>query len=656
LSDWLLANSKEISSDGRTVGKLNALKYALLWKLPERSGMKNFRYGEEFKIDPEIENKVKSPEFTPRGFHPVPLIATFNFGQAYINECRAAGVPIPPPIGQLDPTGLSGWKSQGFIPNSDQFIVGTPAEVRTYQSSMPLGMCIALPRYTDNTKTTVALDGVICLGQTSSEVCFWDNQMNGTSFPFPAGTKIPIGVPDTSIDPQDRYQAGGFELNNGAGGVCTDCHAGQNPYIIHPKSNLGGGLLMEKLNQPPLNLPTFSASRYDPLVPASWPQNQLSQSPALVPGVCAACHVAGGSGGAFPHLSKELGGYCSTILAQAIAKTMPPYAPGSLANNAEVTALTDWCNSPASSGPSSRGEPHLTTTNGVNYDFQAAGEFTALRNSATGFELQTRQAPVSTTPALPANPYTGLASCVSLNSAVAVRVGKHRITYQPSGEQIGFSVEQLQLRIDSALVKLPENGMNLGNGNLITRADSSGGLDINLSDGTHVIITPNFWSSQGYWYLNVDVVNTPAREGTMGYIPVGNWLPLAPDGSSFGAAPASLTDRHVLLNRRFADAWRVTKATSLFDYAPGTSTDDFTDRDWPPKPGEPCKAVGATRPPVEPMNPEHARKLCSEIKDKAAFENCVFDLTATGDAGMVKAYQRSLQLRSAPCIGGQPPP
>jgi hypothetical protein len=539
---------------------------------------------------------------------------------------------------------------------------------------MPLGMCIALPRYTDNTKTTVQLDGVICLGQASSEVCFWDNQMNGMGFFFPAGTKIPIGVPDTSINPLGQYQAGGFELNNGSGGICTECHAGQNPYIIHPNSNLGGGLLMGQLNQPPLSLPTFSARRYDPLVPASWPQNQLSQSPALVPAVCASCHYAGGTGGAFPHLfgiaqpngKVEPRGYCSTILDQAISRTMPPSDPGAYALNGNmqhdsspnvlaVQALRDWCNSTATSGPSNRGDPHLTTTNGVNYDFQAAGEFTALRNSATRFELQTRQTPVSTTPALPANPYTGLASCVSLNTAVAVRVGKHRITYQPSGDKL-VSSEQLQLRIDGALVKLPENGINLGNGNLITRADSSGGLDINLSDGTHVIITPNFWSSQGYWYLNVDVVNTPAREGTMGHIPVANWLPLAPDGSSFGAAPASPTDRHVLLNQRFADAWRVTIATSLFDYAPGTSTDDFTDRDWPPKPGQPCKAVGATRPPVEPMNPEVARKLCSEIKDKAVFENCVFDLTATGDAGWVKAYLRSLQLRSAPCIGGQAPP
>lgn len=700
LLDWLLANSKEISSDGRTKGKLNALKYALRWKLPERSGMKNFKQGQQFKLDPGIENKLKSTEFT-LGELKV-FSATVNLGQAYLNECMAAGVPIPPPIGQLDPAGLMGWKTQGFIPQRQQFIVFSPAEVRTYQSSSPVGMCFALPRYSDDSKTMVSLDGVICLGQASSKVCFWDNQMNQMAFEFLPGTRIPIGVPDLRVNADGLYQAGGFELLDGSGGVCTDCHAGQNPYNIHPATDLnplGGGPLMGNLNQPPLNLPTFSASRYDPLVAADWPQNDLSQSPAYVPPACSGCHQAGGIGGALPHISTSLGGYCGILnaalgtlpLASLVGvpnplPTMPLGAAGSLrctpnlmstdprfvactpAMTAscspglpptdrefvrctpEISTLLGWCGVSPTSGPSDRGDPHLTTTNGTDYDFQGAGEFTALRNSATRFELQTRQTPVTTTFTPGANPYTGLASCVSLNTAVAVRVGKHRLTYQPSGDTL-IRAEQLQLRIDGELVAVPTRGINLGNGNLIASADSGGALDINLSDGTHVIITPSFWSSEGYWYLDVEVLNTPAREGTMGYIPVVNWLPLAPNGSSFGPAPASLADRHLLLNQKFADAWRVTKTTTLFDYAPGTSTADFTNRDWPPKPGEPCKLAGATRPPVEPMKVEVARRLCRDIKDKIVFENCVFDVTAMGDEGRAKAYLRTLKLRENATIG-----
>jgi hypothetical protein len=698
--DWLIANS---NVDVRTAGKLKALKSALRWKLPRRDNVKDFKFGQEFKLNPDIQNKISSPEL---GLHRMSRLfaATTNLGQAYIDECRAADVPIPPPIGQLDPTGLTGWKSQGFIPTNQQFIVGTPAEVRTFQSFSPVGLCVALPRYADDALTTVALDGVICMGQTSSKVCFWDNQMSGNAFEFDSGTRIPIGVPDLSINPDGLYQAGGFELLGGSGGVCTDCHAGQNPYNIHPMADLnpiGGGPLMGDLNAPPLSLPTFSVARYDPLVAAAWPQNQLSQTQPYVPASCSGCHRASGSGGAFPHLSPDIPGYCG-VLRTAVGAlplpalsdqpnplpTMPLGAPGSLvctpnlpntdprfrACTAAMTAscspglpatstdplllkctpalntFLDWCNVPATSGPADRGDPHLTTTNGIDYDFQAAGEFRALRNSSTGFELQTRQSPIQTSFTPGANAYTGLASCVSLNTAVAVRLGKHRVTYQPRGGAL-TSGEQLELRVDGQLITLSGGGINLGNGNLITRADAEGGLNIIASDGTHIIVTPNFWASEGYWYLNVEVLNSPAREGTMGHIVARDWLPLGPTGSSFGPAPATLLDRHNLLNIRFADAWRVTNTTSLFDYMAGTSTADFTNRNWPPKPGDPCRLAGSIRPPVQGMRAETARELCSVIKDKKIFESCVLDLTATGEAGFVRAYLRSLKLRDGAITG-----
>jgi hypothetical protein len=239
------------------------------------------------------------------------------------------------------------------------------------------------------------------------------------------------------------------------------------------------------------------------------------------------------------------------------------------------------------------------------------------------------------------NPYTGLASCVSLNTAAAVHLGKFRLTYQPGPE----GLNGMELRFNGSLIDVPPQGINLGDGNTIANADQQGSLDIHAADGTHVIITPEFWQSQGYSYLNVEVFNTPAREGTMGHILGSDWLPLAPDGSSFGPVPASLADRHVLLNHKFADAWRVTNSTSLFDYAPGTSTADFTNRAWPPEPGQAC--ITPTHPPVVPTQRELARQLCGLVKDKAAFENCAFDLMATGEAGIVTAYVRTMQLREA---------
>jgi hypothetical protein len=646
--DWLLTHSPRSTATGRMQAKLNALKYRMNWTLPARDDLKLLLELEPFRLSPRVAARLSLPEFSPGGMK----TATTNGGQAYINECIAAGVPIPPSIGVLDPNGTAGWRSLGFIPQAQQFIVGTKAEVRVFQSAN--GMCIALPRYVGSGVTTVQLDGVICLSQTTSKVCFWDNQMNNLGFQFPSGTQIPIGVPNLTVNAQGLYQSGGADIEFGDGGQCTDCHAGENPYIIHPDSNLGT-VLMGDLNSS-LGLPTFAPNKYDPLVGASWPQNQLSQ--AVIPSACIGCHTQAGSGGRLPHISNALPGYCTKVLAKALQFTMPLGSPpGSELNTPEVNTLQAWCGVAPNTGPSNRGDPHLTTTNGINYDFQAAGEFTSLRNSATGFELQTRQTPVLTTFTPGPNAYTGLASCVSLNTAAALRVGGHRISYQPTPTKAG-TPDQMVLRIDDKATTLPASGsLSLGGNNRIARAAAGGGIDVRVDDGTRVIVTPNYWSSEGYWYLDVEVLNTPAREGTMGHILASNWLPLGPGGASFGPAPAGLPARHALLNGTFADAWRVSSSTSLFDYASGTSTASFTNRNWPPPPGTSCTSISGgfpwpgieTRSPVRPMDPESARRLCSPIaNDATALDNCIFDLTVTGNAAMANGYQTTLHLRTLP--------
>jgi hypothetical protein len=664
--DWLVARMPRTVENLRMQAKVNLLASQLRWQLPRGDqDLERMRNLEPYRLDSSVVQKLSNPEF--RVQTGVAFLVTSNSGQAYLNECANAGVPIPPSIGVLDPPTTPGWRSLGFIPQNKQFIVGTPAEVRVFENGQ--GMCIALPRYTNNARTDVALDGVICLSRTTSKVCFWDNQMNGAGFSFPAGTQVPIGVANPAVNPAGLYQGGGAEIEFGNGGICTDCHAGENPYIIHPEVTLLSGTGtptgtdMDDLDQPPLNLPMFAPDRYDPIVGASWPQNQLSHAPALVPPACTGCHSSGASGGRLPHLSSDIPGYCGTVLATAldgqttpltVSPTMPQFGAGSLSNDPVVNTFQGWCASAATAGPSTRGDPHLTTTNGINYDFQAAGEFVSLRNSDTGFELQTRQTPVLTTFTPDANAHTGLASCVSLNTAAALRVGRHRISYQPvrGGRP---TPEQMQLRIDGRAVLLTGRGVSLGGGNRIGAVAAGGGLDVRLDDGTRVVITSNYWASQGYWYLNIEVIDSPAREGTMGTILRGNWLPLSPAGTSYGPAPAAVAARHDLLNRVFADDWRVTAVNSLFDYGPGESTVTFTSKSWPPPPGGSCASItgnpwpGAQpRRPVQPMDARAAERLCRPIENPAARANCVFDLTATGEAAMVEAYRRSLMLRGTP--------
>jgi hypothetical protein len=303
---------------------------------------------------------------------------------------------------------------------------------------------------------------------------------------------------------------------------------------------------------------------------------------------------------------------------------------------------TDWFT--AGMAANEDGDTHVVTVNGVRYDFQAAGEFVALRGTG-GLEIQTRMAAVSTASTI-TDAYDGLATCVSLNTAVAARVGKHRVTFQAG---LGGEPDPagLQIRVDGRLVRVPPEGLDLGGGGRVSLSAASGiqggsGIQVRFPDDTLLVATPNWWASQSRWYLNVDVFDTLAAEGIMGAIAPGSWLPRLPGGASLGAMPGPLPDRYQTLYRKFGDAWRVTPKTSLFDYAPGTSTQTFTLSTWPPEQA-PCEAKGS--PPTKGIDRGRAEGLCREIAEGPRRANCVFDVAVTGEPGFVKLYRASERVR-----------
>jgi FtsP/CotA-like multicopper oxidase with cupredoxin domain len=292
---------------------------------------------------------------------------------------------------------------------------------------------------------------------------------------------------------------------------------------------------------------------------------------------------------------------------------------------------------------SDQGDPHIRTMGGTRYDFQAVGEFTLLRD-LDGMEIQTRQTPAVTPPPVK-DDYSGLTECVSLNSAAAARVGSHRISYQPWKEP-----GRLQFFLDGKPADVPRAGLDL-EGHRVSTFDAGGetGIRIDYVHGPVVRITPNFWSSYGIHYLDVDVSNTDADAGLMGKIHKGTWLPNLPSGATVGPMPASLHDRYVTLYKTFADAWRVTDATSMFMYTPGTSTATFTDRDWPPQ-KPPCTTVKPGFPlPVHPILENipiaRAKQICKDVKLADLHAFCVFDVATTGDESFAKNYLIAQELR-----------
>ncbi len=312
------------------------------------------------------------------------------------------------------------------------------------------------------------------------------------------------------------------------------------------------------------------------------------------------------------------------------------------------TRLLDWLDKGNLGISSLNGDPHITTIDGTRYDFQGSGEYVALRFGVDS-EIQVRQTPVKTTFTPGANPYHGLATGVSLNTAVAARVGNHRVAYQPNISGIP-DPSGLQLRVDGSLITLDANGIDLGNGGRISKTATEGGIRIDFSDKTALLVTPGWWRSQKKWYLNVAVINPPTMSmdgssgdkvfsvaidglpgGLMGAIASNSWLPALPDGTSMGPMPSSLDQRYIDLYQKFGNAWRVTDQSSLFDYAPGASTDTFTMYSWPSEDSPEELTESA-------VNERIAMQACQDIKDKAHYNNCVFDVMATGETGFAETY------------------
>ncbi len=326
--------------------------------------------------------------------------------------------------------------------------------------------------------------------------------------------------------------------------------------------------------------------------------------------------------------------------APAQGTTAPPVCcPYGGANPAiefvESSNATEWA---ACTNPITWGEPHITTVDGTYYNFQGAGEYMTLLDP-DGTEVQVRQSPIPTdapgnwAPNPPPAHYQddGLVSCLSGNTAVAARVGKHRVTYEPS-----FGVPEpsgLQLRIDG---KVTTHGVNFGDGGSVEA--TSDGIEINFPDGK-VLSVSGFLPLLSVEFSGLGVVSKSAgapQKGLAGFVPAGSWLPRLPNGTSVGPMPASLHNRYITLNKTFGNAWRVTNRNSLFDYAPGTSTATFTNAAWPVENAKSCSLPNEKTTPH--VSIKAAEEACRKITNATLHSSCVFDVSVTGKIDFVHTY------------------
>jgi hypothetical protein len=276
---------------------------------------------------------------------------------------------------------------------------------------------------------------------------------------------------------------------------------------------------------------------------------------------------------------------------------------------------------PPDDGGTSVGDPHVTTFDGLHYDLQVVGEFTLVRSTKDDFTVQVRQVPAPGS------------KTVSVNRAMATKLGPDRVSVTMEGVVVP--------RINGNIVT---GALPALKGGVITRSSNMYGDAYQLTwpDGTVVRA-----EQSGRFAMNVRVRPAASRRGTL----VG--LLGDADGSSendliglrdarLGARPSESDVIHSL-----ADAWRITPAQSLFDYAPGQSTATFADRNFP----------GTAVDPSKIANRAAAEKYCKEmeITDEHLLADCILDLAVTNDFVFGSEYAHAQQVLAARAALAGPP-
>ena len=229
-------------------------------------------------------------------------------GREYIKSCLELGVPAP----EGWERGGNEWKFEG--PLLRNFLnLGEFTEVWTFEDDSPDGICVALPRYSDDpdrvANAGTSAVGIICLGRETGNACFYDTGN------VRADQSLPL-----------RDFLNGSNVSNG---VCSDCHAGENPIIAHSSG--------------PLDLGSRSRSPiwHVPFIRSDYPQNPgpltLLDQVNLPAGQnsCLGCHNPGFAG-RFPDIlalnqhslqrgDGPVSDYCSAILPDAINGFFDPF-------------------------------------------------------------------------------------------------------------------------------------------------------------------------------------------------------------------------------------------------------------------------------------------------------------------------------------------
>lgn len=268
------------------------------------------------------------------------------------------------------------------------------------------------------------------------------------------------------------------------------------------------------------------------------------------------------------------------------------------------------CNVSAVGAPTcgvSDGDPHLTTFDQLHYDFQAVGEFVAVRSTRRAdLEIQVRQAAMENS------------NDVSANTAVAMLV---------NGDVVGLYMTrgEPKLQINGKAYPLSQLPVSLRGNGVIRRLETDE-LSVMWPDGSEALL---YQIGRYGFRLGVNLAEgrRGGVEGLLGNFDgdAGNDLRIRGGSVTLPAATFEA------LYPRFSDSWRISGQTSMFQYGDGQSTQTFTNRRLP------TRSIDANTLP----NRAKAEAACSGLKDDRLREGCMLDVGVSGDAAFAKSARNT---------------
>ncbi len=280
-------------------------------------------------------------------------------------------------------------------------------------------------------------------------------------------------------------------------------------------------------------------------------------------------------------------------------------------------------------GVNHHGEVHISTPDGLRYDFQEFGDFILLQSTSGDVILQARQA---TLPNIPN---------VSVNIAAALWVAGDKLEFYGKPER--------RFYINDVETELPNSELALPQGGLITLTYSYS--DASRKDytifwpdnntGARVILLSNNHLDLGIERMGGSLT----YEGVLGNLDGNAQNDMQPRSGSSITPPATIEQL-----KGFGDSWRVAAEESLFDDVAPTN--------------DAASSEPLTLFDLPPADRAEAKQTCQNggLSNAVALGVCTYDVAVTGDPTWVESaqtFEESLENRpdagneSVPAVVGQ---